>query len=201
MHDLFLNRLDTSRVAEYKPASLRPAALLTLVAMCLALVLWGVRWAVAPAEAIGNEPLPTLLLSTIEGSVFTLKPGTGKPMALLLFTVECIHCRNEARNFSTLYDSFNPNIMMMGLSVSGVEQTRQFAREGSCRFPIFHLEGSEPVGWGKRMIVPALFLVDGEGKVKGTYLGERSIGGDRNIISAFIGRLEAQEGFPDHEDE
>ena len=84
----------------------------------------------------------------------------------------------------------------MGLSVSGSEATKNFEREGLCRIPLFRLEGSKPDGWDRQRAVPALYLVDMEGKVKASYVGERSIIADRNILTSFLDRLESKNGFP-----
>ncbi len=163
-----------------------PIALLFLLVSVLVLLVWGLRSLANQQLPPLGRPLPPYLLSSLEGSRFSLDRYQGTRYLLLFFSVECPHCRNELSNVALLYPKYKTVLGFFVVSVSDRLNLKEFSDSQRYPFPMFHFEGTGTEKNGGAMSVPTLLLVDEKGILRARHLGDRSLVEDERILYTFL---------------
>ncbi|MGB2866867.1 MAG: TlpA disulfide reductase family protein [Bacteroidota bacterium] len=130
--------------------------------------------------------IPSLILSTRDGSTFALGDFIGKRGLIFFFTVECSHCRKEFSNLTSLYPQYAKDLRFFFVSLSEVADTRVFLGINESTRPVFYYNSRNAGNAIDLSLVPTLYLVDEGLILRSKYVGERSLEGDKQIIEEFI---------------
>jgi peroxiredoxin len=135
--------------------------------------------------------IPTLTVSTIKGTTFTLTQR-GKKNILLFFSVECPHCINELLIFDSLYKQFGHTINIIAISMSNPNKTDALLASMAYPFPIFQSADSALQDSLKIFELPAILYTDEQQILRHFYFGERTMTEERMLLLKF-----AEERFAD----
>lgn len=128
---------------------------------------------------------------TLDGQTFDLSHHRGKPVLVVFWASWCPHCLDETPELLRLYRKYHSS----GLEMVGVngdiatEVAREFVEKNQIPWPQIHFTTEGERGRGNPLArrynvrgYPALFLVDGEGRVIGVHLRGRDL--ERAIAQA-----------------
>lgn len=121
---------------------------------------------------------------TLDGQTFDLSRHRGKPVLVAFWACWCPHCLDETPELMRLYRKYHPS----GLEIVGVnadiatEVAREFVEKNQIPWPQIHFTTEGERGRANPLArrynvrgYPALFLVDGEGRVVGVHLRGRDL--------------------------
>uniref|UniRef100_A0A7C4QQ42 Redoxin domain-containing protein n=1 Tax=Schlesneria paludicola TaxID=360056 RepID=A0A7C4QQ42_9PLAN len=149
--------------------------------------------AAEPSKSAGSKPAPEspristiytgdqLDISgpTLDGRSFNLREQRGKPVLVAFWSSWCPHCIDETPELLRLYRKYHD----LGLEIVGVNgdistaSAREFVAKNQIPWPQIHFTADGERGRGNPLArrynvrgYPAMFLLDGEGKVTGVHL-------------------------------
>ncbi len=135
-----------------------------------------------------GQPVPRLDLRALATptSVVRLGVPSETKQVVLFFTVECRHCQRALLNFEALYRRYNHWGTFAAVTLSDPVKTQARLRERGYVLPAFWDE--------KQMVrraygivrVPALFLIDEQGRLKNRRFGEASLDADERFVLHFL---------------
>jgi peroxiredoxin len=144
-----------------------------------------------------GAPRPDYRLGSSEGAWVSAADFDGQPVLVNFWATWCQPCREEMPMLSALYEELEPaGFTVVGIALDDVEQARQFAAELGINYPI--LVGSTDVmavvrDYGNVSgVLPYSVLLDSDGIIRWTYLGELQEAELRSEISSLL--LPAQSG-------
>ncbi|MEE9234945.1 MAG: redoxin domain-containing protein [Candidatus Acidoferrales bacterium] len=163
----------------------------------------------AGAEPLAaGRPAPLFTLKDLEGQEHALEDALKRgPVLLAFFKVSCPTCQFTFPYLERLHQSIRrgDNPPLWGISQDDAPNTRQFAQEYGCTFPMLVEEDGYPVSNDYGLTnVPTLFLIQPSREIQ-----LASVGFDRRDLEAIaeaLGRLSGQpvalfrpgEPVPDH---
>jgi thiol-disulfide isomerase/thioredoxin/protein-disulfide isomerase/uncharacterized membrane protein len=116
---------------------------------------------------------------TLDGRSFNLREQRGKPVLVAFWSSWCPHCIDETPELLRLYRKYHDR----GLEIVGVngdistDSAREFVAKNQIPWPQIHFTADGERGRGNPLArrynvrgYPAMFLLDGEGKVTGVHL-------------------------------
>src|SRR5215475_7946187 len=123
--------------------------------------------------AAGNLA-PGFTLKSLDGKDYSLgKLLRRGPVVLAFFKVSCPVCQFTFPFIERLYKRYgSDDVSFLGVSQDNAAQTKDFAKQFGVTFPVLIDEKDYPVsnGYGLTM-VPTLFLIDSEGRVRVSCMG------------------------------
>jgi len=142
-----------------------------------------------------GTPAPTFALKDGGGKVYTLAEALKKgPVLLAFFKESCPTCQFAFPFLERIHKAIpdGSRVQMWGVSQSDAGDTRAFAREQGCTFPLLLDEDGYPVSnlYGLTT-VPTLFLVDPDGTIQLS-----SVGFSRKDIEAVAAEFSRRSGNP-----
>ncbi len=147
---------------------MRPGVL--LLAVSLAALGCGeepASWTAPPKEA------PPFELATLEGEVHRLEDFRGAPLIVDFWATWCAPCVGQIPVLNRALEEYGPEgVRLVGISVDheGPDVVAAFAEEQGIAYPI--LLGDEALAQRYGALgFPALFVIDGEGRIDSVHFG------------------------------
>ena len=142
-----------------------------------------------------GTPAPTFTLRDAGGKVYTLADALKKgPVLLAFFKESCPTCQFAFPFLERIHQATtgSNSVQLWGISQSDAADTRAFAREQRCTFPLLLDEEGYPVSNQYGLAnVPTLFLVKPDGAI-----GLSSVGFSRKDLEAVAAELSRCSGKP-----
>lgn len=148
---------------------MKPFALLAAVACFLAA-------GCAPAKPFGTgDPAPSFRLQDLQGQEVTLESLRGRVVLLNFWATWCGPCLYEIPDLIEVDQRFDDQeAVMLGISVdvAGPEAVKAFAEKMGMTYPVL-LADRQVIEAYRINPIPASFLIDREGVLRGKMLGPR----------------------------
>jgi peroxiredoxin len=112
----------------------------------------------------------------LEGKDLTFEyDNHGTKHLFFVFSTTCPHCFNSLAEVQQLADGIaeNEHVVFMGISLDDHPQTLHYFMENKLRYPVISTD-QDFVGKYRAFSVPILILVDGNGMIEQTWIGELS---------------------------
>lgn len=123
----------------------------------------------------GKKEAPHFSLKCLDGNTIALKDFKGKPVLLKFWATWCPTCKEELPVLEKFSTGKRDQLTIFLLAIDGEEEKRvqRFIKESKITLPVL-LDPKEKIArkYGVKFI-PAAFLVDREGRLVGTIVGER----------------------------
>ena len=127
-----------------------------------------------------GETAPAFTLDDIDGRTVAVSPGGGKPSLVVFFSAFCPLCRELAPSVAGVAARSEGKVVVIGVNLDGKRfggPVRSFVAAHGFRFPVLLDEirddlfvASDRYGVDK---TPTAVLVDGRGRVAGSFAAER----------------------------
>jgi thiol-disulfide isomerase/thioredoxin len=122
-----------------------------------------------------DEPAPSLVLSTLDGSTFDLSKLRGKVVMVNYWATWCAPCRKELPKLDAFYKKYqSQGLEIVGISIDfdrDLEKARKFAR--TVTYPMALAKAITDDGFGIPKGVPITWVVDTDGKVRDQFIEVR----------------------------
>jgi peroxiredoxin len=139
----------------------------------------------APPSA--RPQAPEFTLSALSGGSVSLSQHRGKPVLVDFWATWCPPCRQSIPALKQLYADYTGRIEILGVSLDeDPEAVRDFVREQGLTYPILLGAASDVSDRYAVQGIPALFLLDKDGKVV-----RRWIGFDPRLVNEWRNELDA----------
>ncbi|WP_213805843.1 TlpA disulfide reductase family protein [Granulicella sp. dw_53] len=117
--------------------------------------------------------LPDVALTQLDGGTWRLTEHRGQVVLINYWASWCGPCRTETPGLVRLEEEMQPKLAVVGISmdVGGKEPVREFVRRMHVGYPIAFPEPMSQMATGMAGI-PTTILVDRQGRVAKTYVGE-----------------------------
>ena len=129
------------------------------------------------AEALIGQPRPPFTLGASDGQRVSASDFDGQVMLVNFWATWCAPCRDEMPMLDAVHEQYAPDgLAVVGIALDDVQRAREFAESLGIDYTI--LVGAQDVmatglAWGNRAgLLPYTVLVDRDGIVRWTYLGE-----------------------------
>lgn len=144
---------------------------MTLVVLTLLLLQW---WRAAP---LASGEAPPLAGRLIDGAPADLAALRGQPVLVHFWATWCPVCRLGNGNIDALAEDFH--VLTVAMQSGGTDEVQvHLAREG-LSFPVLNdAYGEHASQWGVH-VVPATFVVDGDGRIRFSTVGHTTAAGLR----------------------
>ncbi|MDD5543114.1 MAG: TlpA disulfide reductase family protein [Acidobacteriia bacterium] len=138
-----------------------------------------------------GQALPAFRVETQEGERISRESLIGWRVLIAFFNVECEHCTREIPMWDHLLSGY-PKDSLTAIAVSESEsfKTRAFARQRSSRIRYITDNNHILKKLFKVKALPTVFLVDREGHIQNTLIGEHGADVSRRILQDFLRRSE-----------
>ncbi len=144
-------------------------------------------------SSVGTEPfpigemLPSLQLASLNLDPVVLDSTGSRKLVLLFFTTECLYCKRALLNLDVLNRRYQSQVIMMGISLDGAEETQALVAQQRPSFPVVvDLEGNVR-DICRIQGVPTLFYLDEHLVLRSRKVGVRSIEEDERDLKSFLG--------------
>jgi peroxiredoxin len=158
----------------------------------LAVVAFPVILAVALQRISVEQPLkagdtaPDILLQSLNSESISLPKLYSQRLAVLFFSAECSHCKQEIKNMERLRETFNGSVQLLLITTSNRAKTKLLMASLGIRVPVaIDEQGKAQSAFGV-FTVPALFLIDTRGTIHAGSFGERSLDVRREQLESFL---------------
>jgi peroxiredoxin len=128
-------------------------------------------------EALLGQPRPPFTLGASDGRRISADDFNGQVLVVNFWATWCAPCREEMPMLDSVHEQFAPQgLAVVGIALDDVQRARDFAESLAIDYTI--LVGAQDVmatglSWGNRAgLLPYTVVVDREGIVRWTYLGE-----------------------------
>ncbi len=133
-----------------------------------------------------GDPAPDLIVQALNGEAISLTNLYGQRLVIMFFSVDCPHCKKELRYVEGLRDTFNGRVNFLLISVSDQAKTKSSLDSLGITVPAaIDEDGKARTAFGA-FTVPALFLINPQGAVHTSSLGERSPEVRREQLESFL---------------
>jgi thiol-disulfide isomerase/thioredoxin len=135
------------------------------------------------------RPAPQMVLSTLNDEQIVLGKVDGDVILLDFWATWCAPCLKAMPKLEELQEEFAPSgFSIVGISIDeDAKKLEDFLGEKQLSYPIVHDTGSEPA-WQSFFVVgiPAMVLLDAQGRVVGEWRGEVNLNAVRQAIEAQV---------------
>jgi cytochrome c biogenesis protein CcmG, thiol:disulfide interchange protein DsbE len=122
-----------------------------------------------------DEPAPSLVLSTLDGSTFDLAKLRGKVVMVNYWATWCAPCRKEMPKLDAFYKKYqSQGLEIVGISIDferDLEKARKLAR--TVTYPMALAKAISDDGFGIPKGVPITWIIDTDGKVRDRFIEVR----------------------------
>jgi cytochrome c biogenesis protein CcmG, thiol:disulfide interchange protein DsbE len=122
-----------------------------------------------------DEPAPSLVLSTLDGSTFDLAKLRGKVVMVNYWATWCAPCRKEIPKLDAFYKKYQSRgLEIVGISIDfdrDLEKARKLAR--TVTYPMALAKAITDDGFGVPKGVPITWIVDTDGKMRDRFIEVR----------------------------
>ena len=133
-----------------------------------------------------GDPAPDLIVRVLSGESKPLTDLYGQPLAILFFSVDCPNCKKELRYVEELRETFSGRINFFLITMSDRARTKSLLDSLGITIPVaVDEDGMARKAFGA-ITVPALFLINPQGTVHTSSLGERSPRTRREQLESFL---------------
>ncbi len=131
---------------------------------------WALSDRQAPEAEVG-KPAPAMTGAWLAGGSPYVAPSDGKQTLYVFWAPWCGVCKTEFKLFGDLQESLGDGVRVVGVGLAGSRSEMQaFVSENPTDFPSIMGDSTVPRRWGLRAY-PTLYLVDGDGILKKTWVG------------------------------
>lgn len=138
-----------------------------------------------------GQVIPKFEVMTQEGELISRQSLLGRRHLIAFFNVECEHCTREIPKWDRILSHYPAETLTaIAISESELFKTQEFVRQCSprIRYIIDKEDGLKKVF--KVRALPTVFLVDTEGRVQNTLIGEHEAESSQKILEEFLRRTE-----------
>jgi cytochrome c biogenesis protein CcmG, thiol:disulfide interchange protein DsbE len=122
-----------------------------------------------------DEPAPSLVLSTLDGSTFDLAKLRGKVVMVNYWATWCAPCRKEMPKLDAFYKKYrSQGLEIVGISIDferDLEKARKIAH--TVAYPMAVAKAIADDGFGIPKGVPITWIIDTDGKVRDRFIEVR----------------------------
>ena len=122
-----------------------------------------------------DEPAPSLVLSTLDGSTFDLAKLRGKVVMVNYWATWCAPCRKEMPKLDAFYKKYqSQGLEIVGISIDferDLEKARKIAR--TVGYPMAVAKAITDDGFGIPKGVPITWIIGTDGKVRDRFIEVR----------------------------
>ncbi len=143
-----------------------------------------------PAALLGR-PAPPFTLGDTEGRRVSLDEFSGQVLLINFWATWCTPCRKEMPMLQAVHEEFeSQGVSVLGVAVDDVQRARDFADQLGIAYTILVGAGdvmAMGVAYGNEAgLLPYSVLIDRQGMVRWTYLGELKEGELRRQLQALL---------------
>lgn len=148
--------------------------------------------ALAILEVREKAPAPDVTLRTLDGRPLALKELRGKVLLVNFWATWCLPCQWEMPLMEKLYQAYKDRgfvVVAISVDQQGAAVVKPFVESRKLTYPVLldtRLEGAQQFGLKG---IPATFLIDRDGLVKGVTYGPKEWDGKeaRAVIESLLG--------------
>jgi thiol-disulfide isomerase/thioredoxin len=122
-----------------------------------------------------DEPAPSLVVTTLDGSTFDLGKLRGKVVMVNYWATWCAPCRKEMPKLDVFYKKYkSQGLEIVGISIDferDLEKARKVAR--TVAYPMAVAKAITDDGFGIPKGVPVTWIIDTDGKVRDRFIEVR----------------------------
>ena len=137
-----------------------------------------------------KESAPAVSFKTINGEQIALESLRGKVVMVNFWATSCTTCVKEMPNMIEVYKEFAPeglDFLAIAMSYDPPMYVMNFAKTRSLPFRVaMDSEGKAAKAFGKIELTPTTIVMNHEGKVLKTYVGEPDWNEFRSVIKAAL---------------
>jgi thiol-disulfide isomerase/thioredoxin len=133
-----------------------------------------------------GDELPDLPLESFDGDRVDSGSWRGSPILLVLFLPGCPSCRAQINDLESVACEL-PDLNVALLSVNGLPLTMNTS------FPVYRDPSGRFLEHTRKLVVPTLYWMDSEGKVKYARAGRREFSADLSLFRTLLTRDESHE--------
>jgi len=135
------------------------------------------------------RPAPQMVLTTVDDEQIVLGRHDGDVILLDFWATWCAPCLKAMPRLEELHEEFaSAGFAVLGISIDEDESAfQEFMKDKSPSYPVVHDTGSE-TAWQSFYVVaiPAMVLLDKQGRVVGEWRGEVNLSAVRQAIEALV---------------
>jgi peroxiredoxin len=128
-----------------------------------------------PVAITHTASAPGFSFRDVEGRRWTLSGLRGKAVLLNFFGTWCSACQDEMAHLQKLHEEKGPALVVLGAAVAekGPGEVRTYARRRGLTFPLALAPDRLREAYGHVHDVPVTYLIDGEGRIRRRFDGDR----------------------------
>lgn len=139
-----------------------------------------------------GDSAPALVLQDPGAIPIYLSDLYSQRSAVLFFSADCPHCKQELKNFQKLWEALGGHLKFLLITMSDRVRTKSLLDSLGISVPVaIDREGRAQRSFGA-FPVPALFLINAGGIIHMTSFGERSLGVRKEQLETFLQTAEAR---------
>ncbi len=112
-----------------------------------------------------NRPAPDFELKNLDGERMRLADLRGRPVIVTFWASWCGPCRRELPELAKLHKEMKDQVVILGINDEGKSTARKFVEKAGLEFPVLDDSGLKAHRLYRIRSIPALFLIDADGKV------------------------------------
>ena len=145
----------------------------------------------AGPTALLGHPAPPFTRGNSEGRRVSLDEFSGRVVLINFWATWCAPCRKEMPMLQAVHEEFeSQGLSLLGIALDDVQRARDFADQFGIGYPILVGAGdvmATGVAYGNEAgLLPYSVLIDRQGVVRWTYLGELKEGELRRQLQALL---------------
>jgi peroxiredoxin len=139
-----------------------------------------------------GDSAPALILQNPGAAIpICLSDLYSQRSAVLFFSADCPHCKQELKNFQKLWEALGGHLKFLLITMSDRVRTKSLLDSLGISVPVaIDREGRAQRSFGA-FPVPALFLINAGGIIHMTSFGKRSLGVRKEQLETFLQTAEA----------
>lgn len=117
--------------------------------------------------------IPSVLFYDLRGNSILLDSIIHKKTIAIFFSTTCPHCKDEIQNISGYYPLVKDSIVIVGISLDNLEDTRKFIVYNQPSFPVYFDSTQAAKRQFRFLFIPAKFFINTQKRIVKFQIGEQ----------------------------